>query len=148
MPRLKSLLGGAAAFAMVALAPAAMAQEEQSMSPALPKIMSLRDQAQLRDAWLERRFETVLPQLMRENGIDMWVLIAREYLEDPVVSTMLNATNLRARRRTILIYFDPGEGKSIERLVVSKHGMGNLYQPVWDMEKQPDQFARVRELIA
>jgi hypothetical protein len=148
MPRLKSLLGGAAAFAMVALAPAAMAQEEQSMSPALPKIMSLRDQAQLRDAWLERRFETVLPQLMRENGIDMWVLIAREYLEDPVVSTMLNATNLRARRRTILIYFDPGEGKPIERLVVSKHGMGNLYQPVWDMEKQPDQFARVRELIA
>ncbi|OWK29500.1 M24 family metallopeptidase [Sphingomonas dokdonensis] len=148
MPRLKSLLGGAAAFAMVALAPAAMAQEEQSMSPAMPKIMSLRDQAQLRDAWLERRFETVLPQLMRENGIDMWVLIAREYLEDPVVSTMLNATNLRARRRTILIFFDPGNGKPIERLVVSKHGMGDLYTPVWDMEKQPDQFARVRELIA
>ena len=148
MPRLKSLLGGAAAFAMVALAPAAMAQEEQSMSPAMPKIMSLRDQAQLRDAWLERRFETVLPQLMRENGIDMWVLIAREYLEDPVVSTMLNATNLRARRRTIIIFFDPGAGKPIERLVVSKHGMGDLYTPVWDMEKQPDQFARVRELIA
>lgn len=148
MPRLKSLLGGAAAFAMVALAPAASAQEEQSMSPAMPKIMSLRDQAQLRDAWLERRFETVLPQLMRENVIDMWVLIAREYLEDPVVSTMLNATNLRARRRTILIYFDPGKGKPIERLVVSKHGMGNLYQPAWDMDKQPDQFARVRELIA
>lgn len=148
MPRLKSLLGGAAALAMVAIAPAAMAQEEQSMSPALPKIMSLRDQAQLRDAWLARRFETVLPQLMRENGIDMWVLIAREYLEDPVVSTMLNATNLRARRRTILIFFDPGAGKPIERLVVSKHGMGDLYTPVWDMEKQPDQFARVRELIA
>ena len=148
MPRIKNLLGGAAALAVVALAPGAMAQEERSMSPALPKIMSLRDQAQLRDAWLERRFETVLPQLMRENGIDMWVLIAREYLEDPVVSTMLNATNLRARRRTILIFFDPGGGKPIERLVVSKHGMGGLYRPVWDMEKQPDQFARVRELIA
>lgn len=148
MPRLKSLLGGAAAFAMVALAPGAMAQDEQAMSPAMPKIMSLRDQAQLRDAWLARRFETVLPQLMRENGIDMWVLIAREYLEDPVVSTMLNATNLRARRRTILIFFDPGESKPIERLVVSKHGMGDLYTPVWDMDKQPDQFARVRELIA
>ncbi len=148
MPRLKSLLGTAAAWTLVATAPAAMAQEEQSMSPAMPQIMSLRDQAQLRDAWLERRFATVLPQLMRENGIDMWVLIAREYLEDPVVSTMLNATNLRARRRTILIFFDPGEGKPIERLVVSKHGMGTLYQPVWDMEKQPDQFARVRELIA
>lgn len=156
MPLLKTLLGGAAATAMAALAPvvqaripaAAHPQEEQSMSPALPAIMSLRDQATLRDAWLERRFETVLPQLMRENGIDMWVLIAREYLEDPVVTTMLNATNLRARRRTIIIFFDPGAGKPIERIVVSKHGMGNLYTPVWDMAKQPDQFARVREVIA
>lgn len=148
MSRLKTWLGGAAAFAMLPLAPVASAQEEQSMSPALPAIMPLREQAKLRDAWLERRFETVLPQLMRENDIDMWVLIAREYLEDPVVTTMLNATNLRARRRTIIVFFDPGEGKPIERLVVSKHGMGDLYKPVWDMEKQPDQFARLREVIA
>lgn len=137
-----------AAAALLGAGSPGLAQEEQSMAPALPRIMSLRDQATLRDAWLERRFQTVLPQLMRENGIDMWVLIAREYLEDPVVSTMLNATNLRARRRTILIFFDPGGGKPIERLVVSKHGMGTLYQPVWDMAAQPDQFARVRELIA
>ncbi|AHE55674.1 M24 family metallopeptidase [Sphingomonas sanxanigenens] len=148
MTRSKSLLGCAAALAMMSIAVPAAAQEEQSMSPVMPAIMTLRDQAKLRDAWLERRFQTVLPALMREQGIDMWVLVAREYLEDPVVTTMLNATNLRARRRTILIFFDPGEGKPIERLVVSKHGMGTLYQPVWDMEKQPDQFARVRELIA
>ncbi|KQT35327.1 Xaa-Pro aminopeptidase [Sphingomonas sp. Leaf412] len=143
-----SLRHGVAIAALLVGAQPAAAQEERSMSPALPKIMTVRDQASLRDAWLERRFQTVLPQLMRENGIDMWVLIAREYLEDPVVSTMLNATNLRARRRTIIIFFDPGDGKPIERLVVSKHGMGTLYQPVWDMATQPDQFARVRELIA
>jgi hypothetical protein len=146
------ILGSAAALAL--LTPQAGAasctptQSEASMAPALPKILSLREQAVLRDQWLMQRFETVLPPLMRENGIDMWVLVAREYLEDPVMTTMLNATNLRARRRTILIFFDPGEGKPIERLVVSKHGMGDLYEPVWDMDKQPDQWARVRELIA
>lgn len=151
----KSLsLGSATALAMTMMhAPAAAAtyvpdQGEASMSPAMPAIMPLRDRAQLHDAWLRERFDTVLPQLMRENGIDMWVLVAREYLEDPVVSTMLNATNLRARRRTILIFFDPGEGKPIERLVVSKHGMGDLYEPKWDMDAQPDQWARTRELIA
>ena len=91
MPGLKSLLGGAAAFAMMALAPAAMAQEEQSMSPALPKIMSLRDQAQLRDAWLERRFQTVLPQLMRAvndpdaGGSEIAAIIA----QDPALATNL-----------------------------------------------------------
>ena len=148
MPLPDSLRLGLTIAALLVGAQPAAAQDEQSMSPALPRIMPLRDQARLRDEWLERRFQTVLPQLMRENGIDMWVLIAREYLEDPVVSTMLNATNLRARRRTILIFFDPGDGKPIERLVVSKHGMGTLYQPVWDMAAQPDQFARVRELIA
>lgn len=145
-------LGSAAALALsipaAVAAPCTPVQGEESMSPAMPAILPLRDQAVLRDQWLQTRFETVLPALMRENGIDMWILVAREYLEDPVMTTMLNATNLRARRRTILIFFDPGQGKPIERLVVSKHGMGDLYQPVWDMEKQPDQWARVRELIA
>lgn len=147
MSRSKSLLAGAMMLAALSAAPLS-AQEEASTAPAMPAIRSLRSQAALRDAWLEDRFKTVLPALMRENGIDMWILVAREYLEDPVVTTMLNATNLRARRRTILIFFDPGGGKPIERLVVSKHGMGTLYTPVWDMAAQPDQFARVRELIA
>jgi Xaa-Pro aminopeptidase len=84
---------------------------------------------------------------MRENGIDMWVLVAREYLEDPVVSTMLNATNLRARRRTILVFWDPGNGKPVERLVISKHGMGEMFAGAWDMDKQPDQWKRLAEII-
>ncbi|WP_448663691.1 M24 family metallopeptidase [Sphingomonas sp. CJ20] len=151
-PRKALILGSAAALALpipyAVAAPCTPTQGEESMSPAMPAILPLRDQAVLRDQWLQQRFETVLPALMRENGIDMWILVAREYLEDPVMTTMLNATNLRARRRTILIFFDPGQGKPIERLVVSKHGMGDLYEPVWDMDKQPDQWARVRELVA
>ncbi|WP_033923384.1 M24 family metallopeptidase [Sphingomonas sp. 37zxx] len=153
MSRLKALtLGSAATLAALAqhanAAVCTPTQSEASMSPGMPAILPLREQAALRDQWLAQRFETVLPALMRENGIDMWVLVAREYLEDPVMTTMLNATNLRARRRTILIFFDPGDGKLIERLVVSKHGMGDLYEPVWDMDQQPNQWARVRELIA
>lgn len=148
------ILGSAAALAMAIPSTTLFAADyvpvegEQSTSPAMPPILSLREQAKVRDAWLLERFDTVLPQLMRENGVDMWVLVAREYLEDPVVTTMLNATNLRARRRTIIVFFDPGAGKPIERLVVSKHGMGDLYTPVWDMDKQPDQWARLREVIA
>lgn len=123
------------------------AQAETDMSPGMPEILPMRAQADVRDAWLIERFQTIIPQLMRENGIEMWVLVAREYMEGPVVSTMLNATSLRARRRTILIFSDPGEGKAIERLVVSKHGMGDLFQGSWDMDAQPDQWARLVELI-
>ncbi|MHB9879526.1 M24 family metallopeptidase [Pacificimonas sp. ICDLI1SI03] len=123
-------------------------QGEADMAPALPPILTLREQAAVKDAWLEERFTTVLPELMRANNIDMWILVAREYLEDPVVSTMLNATSLRARRRTILVFYDPGDGQPVERLVVSKHGMGSLFEGAWDMEAQPDQWARLAEIVA
>lgn len=112
------------------------------------QVLSLREQAQIRDNWLARRLDTIVPALMREQGVDMWLLIAREYLEDPVMSTMLNATSLRARRRTILVFHDPGGGRPVERLTVSRYGLGGLFAPSWDPSAQPDQFARLAELIA
>jgi hypothetical protein len=123
-------------------------QGEESMNPTLPRILSLRERAAVQDAWLKERLDTLAPALMREHGIDMWVLVAREYLEDPVMSTMLNATNLRARRRTVLILWDPGDGRPVERLVVNKHGMGEMFAPAWDMAKEPDQWRRIGALIA
>jgi hypothetical protein len=139
------------ALALALAAPPALPaadQGEASMSPALPPILPLRRRAELEDGWLKERLETVVPALMREHGIDMWVLVAREYLEDPVVATMLNATNLRARRRTVLIFWDPGNGRPVERLVVNKHGMGDMFEPAWDMDKQPDQWRQIADLIA
>lgn len=120
----------------------------EAKSPALPSILPLRERAKLQDAWLKRRLDTVVPALMREHEIDMWVMIAREYLEDPVVATMLNSESMHARRRTILIFFDPGEGKPVERLTVSRYGLGGLFAPAWEPEKQPDQWKRLGEIIS
>ncbi len=122
--------------------------EAADMRPAMPEIMPLREQAKIHDELLLERFETVLPALMRENKVAMWVVIAREYNEDPVITTMLDARNMRARRRTILVYFDKGNNEPIERLVISKHGMNGLFEPVWDMQEQPDQWRRLGEIIA
>ncbi len=122
-------------------------QQAEQAEPALPQVLPLRERARIRDRWLEERLDTVVPQLMRENGVDMWVMIAREYLEDPVVSTMLNATSLRARRRTILVFFDPGEGKPLERITVSRYGLAGLFEAAWNPEEQPDQWARLAEII-
>ena len=66
-------------------------------------ILSMRKRAEVRNALLKDRFQTVLPQIMKRNNMDMWVIIAREYNEDPVLRTMLPATWLNARRRTILV---------------------------------------------
>ena len=133
--------------ALLASAQPAMCQLEPA-DAAYPKVLPLRQQAKIEDAWLKERLETIVPRLMREQGIDMWVLVAREYLEDPVVETMLDAESMHARRRTILVFYDPGEGKPFERLTVSRYGLGGLFAPVWKPEEQPDQWKALADVIA
>lgn len=134
--------------ASAAQAPMLPMGETEQAHPALPPILTLRDRAKVIDAILADRLDTVIPRLMREQKTDMWVLVAREYLEDPVVATMLNADSLRARRRTILVFHDPGEGKPVERLTVSRYGMGGLFKAAWNPDTEPDQWKALAELIA
>lgn len=136
------------AILLLAFAPApALAAQEQWGAPA-PALPPLREQAAIRDAILAERLDTLVPRLMRERGIDMWIMVAREYLEDPVVATMLDATSFHARRRTILVFFDPGDGRPVERLTVSRYGLGGLFAPAWNPEEEPDQWARLGAIVA
>ena len=124
--------------------PAANALEQTK--PTVPPILSLRDRARLEDKLLAERLE-IVPALMREQNVDMWVLIAREYLEDPVIATMLDAESMHARRRTILVFYDPGGGRPIERLTVSRYGLGGLFTPAWKPEQEPDQWRQLGKII-
>ncbi len=140
------------AFALLAASLAAPAEAQDfdqggTLAPQIGRVLPLREQAKLRDAWTRERLDTIVPRIMRERGIDMWVLVAREYMEDPVVATMLDAKSLRARRRTILVFFDPGGGKPVERFTVSRYGLAGLFPPAWEPEKEPDQWKRLGTLI-
>ena len=77
------------------------------------RVMSMKERAELRDKFLDDRIKTVLPKIMERTGIDMWVIIAREYNEDPVLRTMLPANWLNARRRTILVIFNPDDNRPL-----------------------------------
>ena len=70
-----------------------------SAQDAMPRILDMRQRAEVIDNVLEERIKTVLPELMRREGIDMWIVMAREYNEDPVIRTLLPAKWLAARRR-------------------------------------------------
>ena len=48
-------------------------------------ILPLRDRAHIIDAIQKDRIQNLLPKLMQEQNLDLWVLITREYNEDPVV---------------------------------------------------------------
>jgi len=124
-----------------------MTDTEQA-APEYPAVLPMRDRAALIDRFLAERLETIIPQIMRENNVSMWIVSAREYFEDPVIATMLDAESMHARRRTILVFYDPGEGKPVERLTVSRYGLGDLFKPAWDPAKQPDQWKAVADIIA
>ncbi len=121
--------------------------ETEAQAPSLPPILSLRERAEIENRILAERLDNIIPAIMREQGIDMWLLVAREYFEEPVVASMLDAENMHARRRTILIFHDPGNGKPVERLTVSRYGLGGLFAPAWDPGKQPDQWQSVADII-
>ena len=74
----------------------------QTRNDITPHILSMRDRAVVMDQWTENRLDNLVPELMRRDGVDMWVLVAREYNEDPVLLTMLPATWQSSRRTTIL----------------------------------------------
>jgi Xaa-Pro aminopeptidase len=110
-------------------------------------ILDERDRATLKDEILEDRFINLLPQLMDASEIDMWLLISREYNEDPVLKTMLPATWLNARRRTIIVFYRDKEKNSLERLAVARYDIGKSIKSAWDKEKEPDQWKALSEII-
>ena len=111
------------------------------------RILPMRERAKVIDSLLQKRLDRLVPELMREHGIDLWVLVGREYDEDPVLHTMLPATWINARRRTILVFHDPGEGKDVERLAVARYRVGDAFEAAWNPEEQPGQWERLAEII-
>lgn len=113
----------------------------------MPVILAERERARVIDDILEDRLTNLLPQLMRREGVDMWVIISREYNEDPVMKTMLPSTWLSARRRTIMVFFDRGPAKGIEKLAIARYDVGNLLKGEWDINVQPDQWQALVQVL-
>jgi hypothetical protein len=111
------------------------------------QLLPLREQATVIDNILADRFNNLLPVLMERNGMDMWVIISREYNEDPVIKTMLPATWLWARRRTILVFYHNKQKKTIEKLAIARYNVGDNITASWDMQKFPDQWDALLNII-
>jgi len=111
------------------------------------QILSERERADVIDQVLADRFNNLLPQLMDRTGIDMWILISREYNEDPVLKTMLPAKWLNARRRTILVFYRDQKKNTMEHLAIARYNVGKHISSAWDKERQPDQWKALMKII-
>ncbi|PYP86716.1 MAG: Xaa-Pro aminopeptidase [Blastocatellia bacterium AA13] len=125
------------------------AQSSDSPKP----VPSMREQAEIQQQWLKLRLERVLPSLMRKHGVQMWLVICREYNEDPVFFSLVSPTLFAARRRTIYVFYDRGPGKEVERLALGGGSNGGLYTVYRDPEVEgrevygEGQWVLLRKLI-
>jgi hypothetical protein len=117
---------------------------------------TLREQAAEQQAWLEARMDRVLPALMREYGVDMWILSMREYGEDPVFWSITSPTTFAARRRSIYVFTLQPDG-TVERLALGGGDQGGVFEAFRSTRPAPtqdtgelvgdEQWRLLRELI-
>ncbi len=125
--------------------PPAFGQDQGRVIDAPGAVLPHRDRVEPVNRMLADRLDNLLPRLMRETGIDCWLVINREYAEDPVYLTLVPTPVFAARRTTILIFHDSGE--SVDRLTVSRYPLGGLYEPVWEGGDLEEQWQRLGELL-
>ncbi len=118
------LLGAVLALAAAALLPWQASAQERPFG-------TLHEQAAVQQQWLALRLERVLPRLMREHGVDFWVIPTREYNEDPVFFSLVSPTTMAARRRTIYVFHDRG-AQGVDRIAIGGTSQGGLYTVVRD----------------
>jgi len=136
-----------AAFALSTL----LVQAPSSMPVLTPlpdrPLGSLREQAAVEQEWLRYRLDSVLPRLMRQYHVAMWVVPMREYNEDPVFRSLVSATTFFARRRTIYVFYDRGPERGVERLALGGTSQGGLYEAYHAREAIDPSIGRRLELV-
>lgn len=110
-------------------------------------VLALKERTKAIEQIQQERFEVLLPQLMQAHDIDAWVIIAREYNEDPVVKTMLPPTWLNARRRTILVFTKDAKTGEVGRVAITRYPFGKLIPSVWKKEEEPDQMKALADYL-
>ena len=110
-------------------------------------ILSLKERANFINKLQKDRFNNLLPDLMDKTDIDMWVLITREYNEDPIIKTMLPPTWLNARRTTILVFSIDNKTKEFDAVAIARYAFGDNIPSIWNKEEEPNQWEALKEYI-
>ncbi|MFT6320505.1 MAG: hypothetical protein ACJAT4_001430 [Granulosicoccus sp.] len=110
-------------------------------------ILTEKERARVVDDILEDRLDNLLPELMQREGIDMWILISREYNEDPVMKTILPSTWLSARRRTMMVFNKNEKTGELDKIAIARYSVGKLLQGEWNVDVYPDQWEALMNTI-
>jgi Xaa-Pro aminopeptidase len=110
-------------------------------------ILPERERARIMDDWLKWRLDNILPDLMRREGIDLWLVMVNESDPGPVYFTLMPAATLYVVRTSILLFHDRGKELGVERLSGGSSGIGEWYKPTWIDKKAKTQFESLAEVV-
>jgi hypothetical protein len=113
--------------------------------PAMPPILSVRERKAAIDGWVTLRLERVLPEEMRRAGLDMWLVICNEGVEDPVFRALVPEDPWAVRRLSMLVFYDRG-GAGVERVLIARHAKPS-YVKDWN-EGQETQWQALARVVA
>ena len=118
-----------------------------SEPPTDTALLAPRERVAAENRILVERLDTLLPALMAETGIDLWLVLSREYAEDPVYFTLVPQPSFAARRTTLLAFHRKRDGR-VDRLVVNRYPLGEPYESVWSGGDLDAQWRALGKLIA
>jgi len=78
---------------------------ESQLAPSIVPLPSLEQQSVEQAQWVQIRKSSILPNLMKEYNISMWILLMQEYAEDTVFWSIKSPTTFSARRRTAYLFY-------------------------------------------
>ena len=116
------------------------------VEPGKHAVLSPRDRIEPENRMLIDRLENLLPELMAETGIDFWLVLNREYGEDPVYFTLVPQPSFAARRTTMLVFHRQEDGQ-LDRLTVNRYPLGEPYEAAWSGGDLDEQWQALGELI-
>lgn len=109
-------------------------------------VVAPRDRIEPENRMLQERLDTLLPRLMQDSGLDMWLVIAREYAEDPVYFTLVPQPSHAARRTTMLVFHRQADGR-VQRLSINRYPFGEPYESAWSGGDLDAQWKALGEII-
>ena len=93
-------------------------QARKNVEP-VPKLLSVREQQAVREAWLRKRLDTMLLPMMRQQKIEMWIVVNEEFHADPVTEYIAPPLPYDGRR-DFFIFADRG-GDKLDRVALVRY---------------------------
>lgn len=106
-------------LALLMVSSSAVAQNKSGEKiPAMPKLLTQKQQMDLREAWLKKRFDTILLPMMKKHGVDMWIVVNNEFHSDPVTEHIVPPIPIVGRRDFFIF---SAKGGTLERIAVVRY---------------------------